>query len=141
MTIPDDDGIDRSLISEHGSQHTDVSWTTSHRMHEDNKLPCIFGCSNSDCCAADTIGHYMICPSLWQLAREVCPDEESPSFASRLCLVTPSRDKLTRLGIVFGIYHACKNDQVSISSAGPTSPSVVQSRAVGFAKLVVSILH
>jgi hypothetical protein len=107
------------------------AWTTSHRMHEDNRLPCMFGCCDSD----DTICHYLICPALWQLAREACSGEESSNIAYRLCLVSPSANSLRRLAIVFGIYHACKND-----SLAPSTPALVQSRAVGFAKSVASVL-
>ena len=55
------------------------AWTTSHRLHEINQLPCVFGCTDSK----DTLSHYLVCPVLWQLAREVCPNEESSSVPSR----------------------------------------------------------
>jgi hypothetical protein len=42
------------------------AWTTTSRMHELRKWPCVFGCI--DC--QDEIRHYMQCPVLWQLARE-----------------------------------------------------------------------
>ena len=109
------------------------AWTTSHRLHEADQLPCVFGCTDEK----DTICHYLLCPVLWQLAREVCPFEESSAVPSRLCLVSPTKDCIHRLSLAFGIYHACKND----SPAGPTFPSVVQSRAVGFAKSIASTLH
>ena len=113
-------------------------WTTSHRMHEVDQLPCIFGCTDSK----DSLCHYLICPILWQLAREVCPLEESSDLASRLCLASPCKDSLHRLAIAFGIFHAVKNDSsCSFSSANSSTPSFVQSRAVGFAGSVASILH
>ena len=36
------------------------AWTTSARMHESNKLPCIFGCD-----AEDFLTHYLCCDPLW----------------------------------------------------------------------------
>ena len=114
------------------------AWTTSHRMHEADQLPCVFGCTD----AKDTLCHYLICPVLWQLAREVCPLEVSSDLPSRLCLVSPSKDSLNRLSIAFGIFHAVKNDmQCSFSSATASTPSFVQARAVGFARSVASVIH
>ena len=112
------------------------AWTTSHRLHELDRLNCLFGCSEQD-----TITHYLQCPVLWQLAREVCPLEESCSLPSRLCLASPSKDKLHRLAIVYGIFHTCKNDPACFISAHPSSPSIVQSRAVGFARSVASVIN
>ena len=113
------------------------AWTTSHRLHEEARLTCLFGCPDQD-----TITHYLQCPVLWQLAREVCPLEECCSLDSRLCLVSPSKDKLRRLAIAYGIFHACKNDSVCFaSSARPNLPSIVQSRAVGFARSVASVVN
>ena len=36
------------------------SWTTSARMHEDRRLPCLFGCAGE----ADSQQHYIGCPEL-----------------------------------------------------------------------------
>ena len=112
------------------------AWTTSHRLHEVNQLPCVFGCTDSKY----TLCHYLVCPVLWQLAREVCPSEESSSVPFRLCLKLPTKVCFHRLSIAFGIYHAIKNDAV-FSSAIPPSPSLVQSRAVGFAKSLAATLQ
>ena len=114
------------------------AWTTSHRMHEADQLPCVFGCTD----AKDTLCHDLICPVLWQLAREVCPLEVSSDLPSRLSLVSPSRDSLNRLSIAVGIFHAVKNDMhCSFSSASASTPSFVQARAVGFARSVASVTH
>ena len=114
------------------------AWTTSHRMHEADQLPCIFGCTD----AKDTMCHYMICPVLWQLAREAYPLEASSALSSRLCLVSPSKDSLNRLSIAFGIFHAVKNDSAcSFAAATASSPSFVQSCAVGFARSLASVTH
>ena len=112
------------------------AWTTSHRLHEVNQLPCIFGCTDSK----DTLSHYLVCPVLWQLAREVCPNEESSSVPSRLCMNLPCKVCLLRLSIAFGIYHSIKNDAVCSLSGSPSS-ALVQSRAVGFAKSLASTLQ
>ena len=107
------------------------AWTTSHRMHEDRQLQCLFGCQ--DC--KDTLRHYLYCPVIWQIAREVCPFEESSSLAVRLGMTSPSKQALNRLAIVFGIYHSVKNDH--FNSIGVYN-CTVQSRAVGFVRAVAS---
>ena len=105
------------------------AWTTSHRLHEGDQLPCIFGCTDSK----DTMCHYLVCPVVWQLAREACPSEESSSVPWRLCLNPPTKECFLRLSIASGVYHSVKNDPTCLLASHP-SPSAVQSRAVGFAK-------
>ena len=38
-------------------------WATSHRLHEDERLPCLFGCPAQD----DSTSHYMQCGQLWRV--------------------------------------------------------------------------
>ncbi len=38
-------------------------WTTSHRMHEPQRLPCIFGCHGEQ----DLQLHYLLCAPLWHI--------------------------------------------------------------------------
>ena len=106
------------------------AWTTSHRMHEEVLQPCVYGCV--DC--KDTFCHYLECPILWQLAREVSPMEESSRPAYRLALVGPSKQSLNRLAIVFNLYHNSKNDHIPFDSDLNFSvPNSVQHRAAGVA--------
>ena len=45
------------------------AWATSHRMHEEIVLPCLFGCSQTD-----SLRHYLHCPILFGLLRALHPD-------------------------------------------------------------------
>ena len=47
------------------------AWCTSHRLHSQPLLACIFGCD-----AKDEFRHYLACPILWQFPREFldCPE-------------------------------------------------------------------
>jgi len=40
------------------------SWATTYRFNENNKLPCIFGCTD----AKDELQHYLCCPPMWTIA-------------------------------------------------------------------------
>ena len=102
------------------------AWTTSHRMHEDNQKSCVYGCI--DC--KDTLCHYLECPVLWQLAREVTPLEATSSPAGRLSLVVPSKQSLNRLAVAFNLYHNTKNDHLPFDYEFNFSvPNFVQHRA------------
>ena len=113
-------------------------WTTTYRMHEETKWPCIFGCSSSD-----ELKHYLVCPILWQLATEQLGSEDSIFVGERLCLSHPSVQKLKTLALCHFVYHSCKNDEVCSSlinrfCANPLlNPpwTIVQSRSKGFAKV------
>jgi len=144
-------------------------WTTTIRMHELYKWPCIFGCNDS----RDEFNHYLLCPVLWQLVREQIGTEEALTREERLCLQRPSRQKLRHLALCHFTYHSCKNDSVisslmnnfcrhnaysssssssgSSSSASTSSSSsesldveipwrTVQDRAVGYCRAGVSII-
>ena len=105
-------------------------WTTTHRMHEPHLWNCMFGCEGHE----DVQAHYMCCPILWQLANETIPGEDSSQVLDRLCLNGASMNKLRRLSIAHGIYHACKNDAQCISDGFPASTDMVLRRAQGFAR-------
>jgi len=81
------------------------AWCTTHRMHEDERWPCIFGCD-----AQDTLCHYLECPVLWHFATSILGSEDAIFVADRLCLREPSVQKLRRLAMTHMIYHSCKND-------------------------------
>ena len=85
-------------------------WTTTCRMHENIKWPCIFGCE-----ANDEIAHYFVCPALWHIACTQTSFEESIYIRERLCFVQPSLEKLKRLALAHLVYHACKFDAEIIS--------------------------
>ena len=91
------------------------AWTTTVRMHSIHILPCIFGCPQ----ARDQFRHYLICPILWQLAREALSlSEEYFSIGHRMCLVDCSKDKLRLLAYSHILYHALKNDTDCVNASG-----------------------
>jgi len=112
------------------------AWTTTHRMHEDLKWPCIFGCLD----AQDNFRHYVVCPVLWNLAGLIFDNEGSIAIEERLCLVSPSVIKLQRLALAHSIYHACKNDTNCTVHGIPASPLIVQSRGAQFTKALKHLI-
>ncbi len=81
-------------------------WTTSARMNEDDKLPCVFGCDDRD-----TLSHYIQCEPFWSVLitcsyRSEVLLHDSP--LKRLCLLDPSLEQARLLTIAFSCYHALK---------------------------------
>ena len=112
------------------------AWNTTYRMHEETLWPCLFGCSE-----CDTIGHYLVCPVLRQLAREQIPDEDSVLEIECLCFIAPSIVKLQRIAVCHYFYHACKNDPLCIDSNSLLAPPLhVQMRAFGVARFAKTIV-
>ena len=82
------------------------AWTTSSRMHDELRLPCIFGCEG----CMDSLDHYLYCDPLWSAVI-------SCSFRRTELLLA---DPITRLGlggskewwqmlsVAFSCYHALK---------------------------------
>ena len=90
------------------------SWSTTERYHEEQVLPCIFGCRQYRGCEAgakDSLGHYLDCPILWLLLYSVL---RTPSFsisapgAKLACLSRHSLNDLRRLCLAFKCYHALR---------------------------------
>ena len=97
-------------------------WTSSTRMHEATALPCIFGCL--DC--RDEFRHYLICPILWQLAREALDMREtSGAVGHRLCLSSVNLNKLKLLGYCHLLYHTLRKDSDCYDSHGNVRSNVV----------------
>ena len=80
------------------------AWCTSHRMHETNKLTCIFGCSD----LPDRIDHYIICPLLWSILHEFFGGDFPPNLFARLILFNPCERNLYILAAAFDIHHGVK---------------------------------
>jgi len=110
------------------------AWCTSVRLHTLVRLPCVFGCP--DC--VDELSHYLICPTLWLFAREALHIQEiSLGIGERLCLRSPSFDKLKLLAFCFSLYHAIRNDSGCIGEDGNLKSSLtVQNRAAGLSRSV-----
>ena len=114
-------------------------WTTSARMHEAIALPCIFGCL--DC--SDEYRHYLICPILWQLAREALDLRESScAVGHRLCLSSVNLNSLKLLGFCHLLYHSLRKDSDCFHSDGTIRSSViVQHRASGSFRALVPLIE
>ena len=79
-------------------------WTTSARMHEHDRLACIFGCRDQP----DEIRHYFTCSPLWQIAGEALHVEAPLHLAQRLCIDNPTPESARLLALVFALYHFTK---------------------------------
>jgi len=108
------------------------AWCTSVRLHSVMDRPCIFGCIDS----RDELVHYLICPVLWQFARECLNVQElSIQVDARLCLCNPSVDKFKLLAFCHSLYHSCVNDSGCMNVEGlPNSGQCVQLRAIDLAR-------
>jgi len=103
------------------------AWTTSHRMHEDIALPCIFGCD-----ASDTLSHYICCDPLWTAVisssyKNVELLNCSPLV--RLCLETPSVESARLIAIAFSCYHSLKLSQRLLVESGCDSDDFAETHA------------
>ena len=108
------------------------AWTTTRRMPELIKWPCVFGCL--DC--SDEIRLYMQCPVLWQLAREALSiSEQYFSLGHRLCFIDCSVDKLRLMAYAHLLYHAIRNDSNCVQSNRlMKSPQLVQQKSTNLVK-------
>ena len=102
-------------------------WCTGVRLHSFHERQCIYGCL--DC--KDDLMHYLVCPILWQLAREVlCVQEVSFLILDRLCIGEPTEIKFKTLAFCHALYHCCVNDAMCMHDDGtPRDSRTVQLRA------------
>jgi hypothetical protein len=103
------------------------AWCTGVRLQTHKGRGCIFGCVDT----RDELCHYLICPALWQIARDTLGIQEaSVLILHRLCISEPSPVKLKILAFCHALYHACINDAHCIAADGvPRCSSIVQHRA------------
>ena len=73
-------------------------------MHEDTRLPCIFGCES----APDDFTHYLACDTLWDMLRKHFHEYISHLPQSRLALPFPTPPNVLIVGCAFHTYHALK---------------------------------
>ena len=84
-------------------------WCTSHRMHDDTVLSCVFGCSERD-----TLAHYFACPVFWALIDEEL-GTQSDCAAHRLGLHQVSGLTVRALFLASHIYQAVKVGRRGVS--------------------------
>ncbi len=103
--------LTRALV--HSKQHVAFcvfktligGWTTSFRMHEHDKLPCIFGCHGEK----DLLTHYLLCFPLWHICSSVLGIQAPWSLEERIGIMSPSPEKAQLLALTFMVYHNSKS--------------------------------
>jgi hypothetical protein len=97
------------------------AWHTSTRMHEDEILPCIFGCKHlpahtlgippsvGNVTICDDTAHYLSCPILISIICDACHLEARPSLHD-LFYGNGRHDAIGAVicATAFHVYHACK---------------------------------
>ena len=87
----------------------------------------MFGCIDSE----DVLSHYLCCPILWCLAREISGTSEADvSIISRLSIRDPSKDKLVLLAYGHVLYHCAINNIECIKLHFDDDQSSLQRRVV-----------
>ena len=88
-------------------------WTTSIRMHAEVSLcKCLFACPNSE----DVLTHYLHCPVLRCLAREIFDISAiSVSVDARLSIAEPHSGQFILLAFCHSLYHTAVNDKECLS--------------------------
>ena len=81
------------------------AWTTTSRMHERVRWPCIFGCVSG----RDDTAHYLSCDRLWQIVADIAGVEVPVSLLERLGLSRPCRENTVNIYVAFTTYHCLKN--------------------------------
>ena len=93
----------------------------------------MFHCIDSQ----DVLTHYLCCPVLWSLAREMSVIMENDvSVIGRLPTLEPSKDKLVLLAFSHSLYHMCINDKECQESHFANDSASLQRRALSFARQV-----
>ena len=80
-------------------------WATSHRMHEDHALDCLFGCKD----AADSMGHYVFCPHLCAFQAYLFQGIAADPLV-RFGIKSPRVFSLKVCSCLFSAYHALKGE-------------------------------
>ncbi len=93
-----------------------------YRMHEQELLPCIYGCSGAN----DELNHYFLCAPLWQIASQALHVEAPLGLSQRLCLEGPTPDTARLLALVFSLYHFSKSRAKELGGATKLGPNAVQ---------------
>ncbi len=89
------------------------AWTTSHRMHEQIRLKCIFGCPKS----LDILDHYVCCGRLWRAVSYATRHIPPESIPMRLGVQGTTRENLLNIVVAFTTYHAIKVTDLSLSKS------------------------
>ena len=80
-------------------------WCTSHRLHEDSRLPCLFGCPAGE--AEDSWLHYGQCRKLWLITYRELGAPMPPDLPTRFGLVL-CPGAFNAIAVTFDVYHTLK---------------------------------
>ncbi len=94
-------------------------WTTTHRMHEPNKLSCLFGCRHEK----DEMLHYIRCTPLWLIVAEAFGCSSALCIEERLCLRDATPRSMNTHSVVFQTYHFVKASLSSEANGGLVQPT------------------
>lgn len=87
------------------------SWATSHRVEQCRSSCCVFGCGLVhpllDTVPKDTLQHYLECPVLWKIVRQLVGEDASSVPLVLLCL-TPRYGDFRPLALAHCIYHGIR---------------------------------
>ena len=98
---------------------------------------CMFGCLDSE----DVLTHYLSCPVLWCLSREISGIREvDVSVNSRISILNPSKDKLLLLAYCHVLYHCAINDQECIRLHFAGDQSKLHRRVISLGRQVKHML-
>ena len=101
-------------------------WTTSHRLHQQSRLHCVFGCRAS----RDDLRHYVWCRPLWDaVGRFSGVGPPGDDVLARLCLVDAPSADFGILTAAFHLYHAAKQHFLTFSRCFNNTELVNAARA------------
>ena len=97
------------------------SWATSHRVEQCQDSCCVFGCGLVhpllDTVPKDTLQHYLNCPVLWKIVRQLVGEDASSVPLVLLCL-TPRYSDFRPMALAHCIYHGIRLGSGGVSG-GP----------------------
>ena len=79
-------------------------WCTTHRMHDPERLGCVFGCPK----ASDTLAHYLQCDVLWALVSRALGHHLPVNAFGRVGVMRCSKGILHGIFLASHMYHAVK---------------------------------
>ena len=97
----------------------------------------MLGCVDSE----DILTHYLCCPILWCLAREISGISETYfPIISRLSIQDPSKEQLVVLACCHVVYHSAINDRECIKLHFDDDQSSLQRRVVSLGRQIKHML-
>ena len=80
------------------------AWCTSHRLHEQVRLPCVFGCLE----ACDSLQHYWSCARLWGVVSAALGLQLPECVLGKLGFPVPTMGNVHAIFVAYHAYHTVK---------------------------------